>query len=56
MLGDGGLGDAELAPDDVGDGAGEVLFTGEQLEDSSADGVAEDVKGVHQAGASGSPV
>jgi hypothetical protein len=42
VLGDGGLGDAELAVDDVADGAGGLLAADEELEDAPADGVAQD--------------
>jgi hypothetical protein len=42
VLGDGGLGDAEFAVDDVADGAGGLLAADEELEDAPADGVAQD--------------
>ena len=56
MLGDGRLGDAELAPNDVSDRAGGVLLAGEKLEDAPPDGVAEDVEGVQQDSGAASPV
>ena len=49
MLGDRGLGDAELLLHDRGDLAGRLLAVGEQLQDAAADRVAEDVEGVHAA-------
>src|SRR3954469_21788275 len=49
VLGDRGLGDAELRADDAGDRARRLLAGGEQLEDPAADGIAEDVEGVHDA-------
>ena len=56
MLGDGRLGDAELAFDDGGNRAGGVLLAGEELEDAPPDGVAEHVEGVHQDSGAASPV
>src|SRR3954453_21299 len=50
VLEDRGLGDAELRADDAGDRARRLLAGGEQLEDPAADGIAEDVEGVHRRG------
>jgi hypothetical protein len=47
VLGDGGLADAELGADDVGDLAGGELPVGEQLEDPASDRVPQDVERVH---------
>ena len=57
VLGDGGLADAELALDERDDLPGGVLAAGEKLEDAAADGIAEDVEGVHHiSGGGASPV
>ena len=47
VLGHPRLRDAELGTDDLGDRARRVLTGREQLEDASADGIAEDVERVH---------
>jgi hypothetical protein len=47
VLGHRGLGDPELGADDLGDRARRLLTGGEELEDASADGIAEDVERVH---------
>src|SRR3712207_242036 len=48
VLGDGGLGDAELGPDDLGEGAGGLLAVGEQFQDAPANGIAEHVERMHR--------
>jgi len=47
MLGDGGLGDSELGPDDIRDRPGGLLTVGQQLQNATTNGVAEDVECVH---------
>jgi hypothetical protein len=47
MLGDSGLGDAELGPDDVRDRPGGLLTVGQQFQNAPAHGVAKNVKRVH---------
>jgi predicted phosphodiesterase len=47
VLGHGGLGNAELVLNDRGDRAGSPLAVGEELQDSAANGVAQDVERVH---------
>jgi hypothetical protein len=47
VLGHGRLGDPELRLDDGRDGPGRELALGEQLEDPSSDGVAQDIERVH---------
>src|SRR5262245_19491909 len=47
--GDARLGDAELALDDAAHRAGGQLAVSEEFEDAAADGIAEDVEGVHLA-------
>ena len=56
MLGNGRLGDAELALDDGGNLPGRMLSVDEQFQDAPPHGVAEHLEGVHQAVSSGSPV
>jgi hypothetical protein len=48
VLGHRGLGDPELGSDDLGERARRVLTGREQLENPSADGIAEDVERVHK--------
>jgi len=48
MLGHRGLGDPELGSDDLGDRARRLLTAREQLENASADRIAEDVERVHK--------
>ena len=48
MLGDGGLADAEFRRDHIDDFAGGVFFLRQQFEDAAADGIREDVEGVHE--------
>ncbi len=48
MLRDRGLGDSELMPDDVRDGAGAQLLIREQFEDAAPNRIAENVERVHQ--------
>jgi hypothetical protein len=47
MLGYRGLGDPELALDDVADLTGRLLVLGDQLDDASADRITEYVESVH---------
>jgi hypothetical protein len=49
VLGHRGLGDPELGSDDLRDRARRLLTRREELENSSPDGIAEDVERVHRA-------
>jgi hypothetical protein len=48
VLRDGGLGDPELGPDDLGDRTRRLLTIGEQLQDVPAHGVAENIERMHR--------
>jgi hypothetical protein len=52
VLGHCGLGDPELGPDDLGDGAGALLAVGEQLQNPPADGITEHIERMHVASVS----
>ncbi|GAA1433045.1 hypothetical protein GCM10009616_24060 [Microlunatus lacustris] len=47
MLGDGGLGDAELGGHPGSEGPGRLLAVAQQLDEAATDGIAEDVECVH---------
>src|SRR5690606_24219303 len=55
MLAHRGLADAELGGDDLDDFARGVLLHRQQFEDAAADGIAEDVEGVHHMPGGASP-
>lgn len=46
VLGDGGLGDSEFAPDDLREAAGALLAAGQQFQDAAADGISENIESV----------
>ncbi len=46
VLGDGGLGDSEFAPDDLCEAAGALLAASQQFQDAAADGISENIESV----------